>query len=243
LRVDITANIVKELVENAEIVISKSHYDLSSVNFTATQSTDAVTYKNMKNYYKVSDNIGFISWFNINNYTYNDNYHLFNYYDSVNSLGLDINITDNKSVVTLNSDTYEMNLSSELSEETWYAYILNVDQRQRKIHQYIYKRNVELESDASSLNSTKLLLVYSNSSDMTPVEFELENTTAKLLSCDMKITNIRFFIDVIPQDQHNKILNQAIIRDDSKYLLFADNANTRLTLPNYPLSQVGPSDV
>jgi hypothetical protein len=78
---------------------------------------------------------------------------------------------------------------------------------------------------------------------MTPVEFELENTTAKLLSCDMKITNIRFFIDVIPQDQHNKILNQAIIRDDSKYLLFADNANTRLTLPNYPLSQVGPSDV
>jgi hypothetical protein len=51
------------------------------------------------------------------------------------------------------------------------------------------------------------------------------------------------FIDIIPEDQHNKILNQAIIRDDSKYLLFADNANQRLILPNYPLSQVGPNDV
>ena len=51
------------------------------------------------------------------------------------------------------------------------------------------------------------------------------------------------FIDIIPEDQHNKILNQAIIRDDSKYLLFADNANQRLTLPNYPLGQIGPGDV
>jgi len=243
LRVEINAKIVKDLVENAEIVISKSHYDLSSVKFTATQSNSAVLYRNMKTHFKVSDNTGFISWFNINNYTYNDNYHLFNYYDSVNSLGLDININSNKSIVTLNSDVYEMNLDSELSEETWYAYILNVDQRQRKIHQYIYKRNVEIESDASSLNSTKLLLVYSNSSDMTPVDFELENTTAKLLSCDMKITNIRLFIDIIPEDQHNKILNQSIIRDDSKYLLFADNANQRLVLPSFPLSQVGPNDV
>jgi len=183
LRVEIHANIVKELVENAEIVISKSHYDLSSVGFTATQSNSAVLYRNMKTHFKVFDNTGFISWFNINNYTHNDNYHLFNYYDSVNSLGLDININNNKSIVTLNSDVYEMNLDSELSEETWYAYILNVDQRQRKIHQYIYKRNVEVESDASSLNSTKLLLVYSNSSDMTPVDFELENTTGfKLIS-------------------------------------------------------------
>jgi hypothetical protein len=51
------------------------------------------------------------------------------------------------------------------------------------------------------------------------------------------------FIDIIPEDQHNKILNQSIIRDDSKYLLFADNANQRLVLPSFPLSQVGPNDV
>jgi hypothetical protein len=243
LRVDITSNIVKELVENAEIVISKSHYDLSSVNFTATQSTDAVTYKNMKNYYKVSDNISYMSWFSINNYTYNDNYHLFNYYDSNNQLGLDITFNSDKATVKLNSDLYDMDLNNGLSEDTWYSYVVNIDQRKGNISQYIYKRDVELESDASTLNSTKLKLVYSKTMDMTPVEFKLENITAMILSGDMKITNLRMFIDIIPEDQHNKILNQAIIRDDSKYLLFADNANQRLVLPSFPLSQVGPNDV
>ena len=77
---------------------------------------------------------------------------------------------------------------------------------------------------------------------MTPVEFILEDISAKLLSGDMKITNIRMFIDIIPLDQHHKILNQSIIRDDSKYLLFADNANQRLVLPNMTLSQVGKND-
>ena len=51
----------------------------------------------------------------------------------------------------------------------------------------------------------------------------------------MSVTNIRLFIETIPIGQHNKILNQYIIRDDSKYLVFADNATTRLYLPKFPL--------
>ena len=243
IRADITAKIVKELVENAELILSKTHYDLSSVNFTATYSTNAVTYMNMKSYFKVSDNISYTCWFNINNYTINDNYHLFNYYDSVNNLGLDININDDISRVTLNSDTYDLNLTGGLNEETWYCYLVNVDQRQRKISQYIYKRNVDLEEDAKYLGSTKLTLVYSNELDLVPVEFNLENVNAQLLSGDIKITNIRMFVDIIPVDQHNKLLNQTIIRDDSKYLLFADNANQRLVLPNFPLGQIGTGEV
>jgi hypothetical protein len=197
----------------------------------------------MKSYFKVSDNISYTCWFNINNYTINDNYHLFNYYDSVNNLGLDININDDISRVTLNSDTYDLNLTGGLNEETWYCYLVNVDQRQRKISQYIYKRNVDLEEDAKYLGSTKLTLVYSNELDLVPVEFNLENVNAQLLSGDIKITNIRMFVDIIPVDQHNKLLNQTIIRDDSKYLLFADNANQRLVLPNFPLGQIGTSEV
>ena len=243
IRTDITAKIVKELVENAELILSKTHYDLSSVNFTATYSTNAVTYMNMKSYFKVSDNISYTCWFNINNYTINDNYHLFNYYDSVNNLGLDININDDISRVTLNSDTYDLNLTGGLNEETWYCYLVNIDQRQRKISQYIYKRNVDLEEDAKYLGSTKLTLVYSNELDLVPVEFNLENVNAQLLSGDIKITNIRMFVDIIPVDQHNKLLNQTIIRDDSKYLLFADNANQRLVLPNFPLGQIGTGEV
>jgi hypothetical protein len=250
LRVDINARIEKELIENAEIIISKTNYDLSSVGFGLTGSSEAITYRNMKNYFKVSDNIGYMCWFKINNYTYNDNYHLFNYYDNRNSLGFDMTINSDLVKVTLNTDEYDLPLINGLLEDTWYSYVLNVDQRNRNISQYIYKRNVDNEEDASNLSSTKLKLVYKNSMDMTPVEFKLETEIrngedvqipGKLFGSDMSITNIRLFVNIIPEEQHNKILNQTIIRDDSKYLLFADNANQRLVLPNYPLGQIGPN--
>jgi hypothetical protein len=51
----------------------------------------------------------------------------------------------------------------------------------------------------------------------------------------MKATNLRLFADVLPVESHNKLLNQTIIGNDSKYLIFADNANTRLLLPKFPL--------
>ena len=70
---------------------------------------------------------------------------------------------------------------------------------------------------------------------MVPIEYELENIYGEILGSDMKLTNVRMFIDIIPKETHNKILNQYIIRDDSKYLVFADNATTRLYLPWIPL--------
>jgi hypothetical protein len=57
----------------------------------------------------------------------------------------------------------------------------------------------------------------------------------------MKITNIRLFNDIVPESEHSKLLNQAIIGEDYRYLIFADNANMRLTLPNYPLNQADTS--
>ena len=95
--------------------------------------------------------------------------------------------------------------------------------------------NVDFEDDAVSLPNTLLRKVYQDTQDIVPVEYELLNFNPEILASDMKITNIRMFLDVIPEDVHNKILNQYIIRDDSKYLVFADNATTRLYLPKFPL--------
>jgi hypothetical protein len=245
LRLEIGAKIVKELIENAEIVISKSNYDLSSVPFGSTSSTDAVVYRNTKDYFKKSDNISYMCWFNVNNYTTNDTYYLFDYYDDANDLGFRVSINNDIVTTKFNGTDYSLTLGQEgtstgLSEETWYGYILNIDQRQRKISQYIYKRNIEDEEMGSRLSTTILRRVISNELDLVPVEFELENISAKLLGCDMKITNIRLFIDVIPVDQHSKMLNQSVVRDDSKYLIFADNANQKLVLPSFDINQVKP---
>jgi hypothetical protein len=243
IRLTVSARIVKELIENAEVIVSKTNYDLSSVPFGLTFSNDAVVYRNMKNYFQKGTNVSFMCWFNINNYTNNDNYNLFNYYDYSSQQGIDITINADVARVQWNDQSFGLTLSNGLDEETWYVYLVNIDQRQRSISQYIYKRNVDVESDANNLNSTKLKKIYSNTIDLIPTEFKLENVNAKILSGDMKITNLRLFLEVTPEDQHTKILNQTIIRDDAKYLIFADNANQRLTLPNYPLDPLDPDNI
>jgi len=243
LRVDILAAIEREVINNAEIIISKNHYDLSSVGFGVTQSTDAVIYRNMKREFLKSDNLSFICWFKINNWVVNDIYRVFDYYDTPNSQGLQITINNNKFKVRINSTDYEMNLNRGLAEEVWYSYLVNIDQRQRKIEQFIYKRDVEDEEEAEFLSSTKLDMVYRKDLPLTPSEFIVESDNAKLMGCDMRITNIRLFSDVIAQKEHNKILNQNIIRDDASHLIFADNANQQIVLPNFPTSQIPPGSV
>ena len=238
IRLEHLASIDKELIENSSNIISKSNYDLSSVDF----GTTAVKYKNFNPSLNVATDIGFQIWFNINNYIPGEAYNFMTYYDDANSFGWKINLINDSIVVNLNSDTYTYDLlglpsidAVALEEDVWYCYVANINQRQRKLEQFIYKRNVDEEDQAGSLTNTLLRKVYQNTQDMTPISYELEGQNCQILGSDMKVTNIRMFIEVIPESNHNKILNQAIIRDDSKYLVFADNANTRLSLPKFPL--------
>jgi|688.fasta_scaffold141562_2 hypothetical protein len=238
IRMDYFAQIDKELIENSSNIISKSNYDLSTIDFGSV----AVRYKNMDTYIKKGDNIGYMTWFNIHNYVVDDVYNLFNLYDSINDLGWKANLINDNLIVNISGSTYSYNITGDtipntigLEEDTWYCYLLNIDQRLRTITQYIYKRNVDDEDDAQNLQNTLLQLVYENTQDMTPVEFQLEGVFAEIFASDMKMTNIRLFTDIIPKEEHNKMLNQAIIGEASKYLVFADNANTRLSLPNFPL--------
>lgn len=240
IRLEILAQIEKELIENGSTIISKAHYDLSSVDF----GTTAVKYLNLNPKFDVSNNIGFYFWFNINNYVVDEDYTFFSYYDSTNSIGWKAKLRNDTITVTLNTTDYLFHLTGSpstdaisLDEETWYCYVLNVDQRQRKIDQYIYKRDIDDEADGANLTSTVLRSEYTNSQAMTPTTWDLELGECQLVGSDMKSTNIRYFVDVIPESEHNKILNQYIIRDDTKYMVFADNATTRLYLPRFPLNE------
>ena len=238
IRLEYLAKIDKELIENSSNIISKSYYDLSSI----AQQTPGVRYKNLDPILKFSDNIGFQIWFKIANYITDEVYNFMTYYDSTNELGWKVNLINDSLKVTLNSTTYTYDLLGHVStdcvaleEEVWHCYVLNVDQRNRTMEQFIYKRNVDDEDDAASLPNTLLRGLYKNTQDIEPIQYEMEGKNCTILGSDMGATNIRVFLDVIPEKEHNKILNQYIIRDDSKYLIFADNATTRLYLPNFPL--------
>ena len=240
LRVDINADINRELIMNSTTIVSKNNYDLSMVDY----QSDAVVYRNFRNYFQVSDNFSFFIWFNINNYTVNDNYSFINYYDNTNSKGFKVSLQNDTTIFTLNTATYSMSMTASngndaLSESVWYTYLVNVDQRKRTISQYIYKRSSQVESEAEYLSSTALTRLYFKSQILTPVEFELEsNVKVRILGSDMKVTNIRMFNDVIPETEHNKILNQYLIGEDYKNLIFADNANKRLILPYLEYNQI-----
>jgi hypothetical protein len=239
IRLEYKALIDKELIENSSTIIAKAHYDLSSVEYQQI----AVKYKNFNPLLSVSDNIGYQIWFRINNYITDEIYNFMDYYDTTNSLGYKINLSNDAIQVKLNSDTYTYNLmgyesdqNTAFEEGVWYCYVLNIDQRNRRLEHYVYKRNVDDEDDAANLPNTILRKIYQGYQDITPINYQIEgNVTCQILASDMSVTNIRLFIETIPVGQHNKILNQYIIRDDSKYLVFADNATTRLYLPKFPL--------
>lgn len=237
--VRINSIIVKELIENSTTIISKQHYDFSEV----IGMDPIVRYKNVNPVLKVSDNIGFYIWFNLKNYLVGEEHNFFNFYDDINNIGWKTTLVSDSIITTLNGDSYTWSFNGNvgdvaLSENVWYCYVLNVDQRQRKMSQYIYKRNVEDDEEdrARLLNSTVLKPVYSLvDQDITPIEYELESTIiAHIDNSDIKLTNIRLFGDIIPESQHNKLLNQYIIADDSKYLVFADNSSMKLNLPHFP---------
>lgn len=245
IRLEYKADIIKELIENSTTIISKQHYDFSNLLVSSfqspTQSVTAVTYKNVDSRLKVSDNIGYYVWFNLNNYIEDESYNLFNNYDELNQIGWKINLSNDNISLNLNTDSYTFSFSgisgtSDLIENIWYCYVLNIDQRNRKLNQWIYKRAVDIDSeeDAKYLSSTVLEKVYFNEQVMEPIEFELEGIDTVIYASDIKMTNIRLFTEIIPEDQHNKLLNQYIIANDSKYLVFADNANTKVILPFYP---------
>lgn len=243
VRLEYFAEIDKELLENSTNIISKSNYDLSTVQY----GNVAVRYKNLDPGFKVSDNLSLQIWFNIHNYMRDEIYNFMHFYDEQNNLGWKSHLVNDKIVVKLNSDTYTFDLLGyestgdpmALDEDVWYCYVFNINQRQRNLEQFIYKRNVDDEDDAPNLGSTILRKVYYDKKDITPIEYIIEDTnvTPVIIASDMKVTNIRLFLDIIPESVHNKVLNQYIIGDDSKYLIFADNATTRLYLPRFPLNE------
>ena len=230
LRLNIYANIESEDIENASVIVSKQHYELSTI----TAGSNAVVYNNFKYFYKVSDNIGYMCWFSMNTVDMISIFNFFNYYD-VNNNGIIIQLIGNNLIVIINNLTHVLNLSNSTSNvlqpNVWYSLVVNLDQRQSVLNTYIYKRNVQYEQDAVMLTSSNLLLLYKISLPIIPTVIEMDNLNASILASDMKITNIRMFLDVIPESDHNKMLNRATVGSDYKYIIFADHATKDVVLP------------
>lgn len=134
----------------------------------------------------------------------------------------------------LNDDTYSLSTTG-LTGGIWYCYQLNLNQRERYVEHFLYKRNVSVENQAIRLKSSKLLLLDTYKQSMTkPVVFENTDGQITINGSDMKLTNIRIWDDIIPVENHTKVLNQHIVKDYS-HIILADSCNKKINgLENLP---------
>lgn len=236
IRLKYLVDIDKELIENSTTIISKSHYDMSSVNM----GNLGVQYLNMNSILKESNNLSFIAWFSINNYIKDEVCYLFSNYDENLKMGIKISLMNDTIKFLFNETQYSFILNDggevdALYEDTWYCYTMNLNQMEETLEQWIYKRDVDEEDWAPKLYSTLLRKVYYDKQNITQQSYYLEDSNScKILGSDIKLTNIRLFSDVIPEYHHHKLLNQYVIGNDSSHLIFADNANEKLILPRFP---------
>jgi hypothetical protein len=235
VRSDIVAPVEKELIDNAELVLSKYHYNLSRVEAGEV----AVSYKKSDNFITPGENRSFISWFKFIEYVESDNYNLLNNYSEGLEKGYRFYIENGEIKAKFNDKHYSMDVSDILDEGIWYCVLININQKQRKINFNLFKRNSKREIDAKNLKSTKLKNLKTETKNYSPEEFEVDQEDIKMsvLASDIKITNIRIFEELVPEDQYTKTLNQQIIRDSDK-LILADNANKLYKLPTYPYGPV-----
>lgn len=234
LRVDINCIIEEDNVMNGSDMIIKNVYNLSTVGF----GEQAVVYRNMKNIYEKSDNLSFFCWFKIENYIDSENYNLFTYYDDQNNNGIKIDIINDSFNVLVNNTTYSMDVSNildfidtiDLFENRWLCYLVNIEQRNEKIYQYLYQREDESYSN-------KISLIIKNELPFNSDVIVIDNSIkSSILGSDMYISNLRLFNDIIDEKVHSKTLVTYLVRDDAKYLIFADNCNKKIILPSLPLS-------
>jgi hypothetical protein len=111
---------------------------------------------------------------------------------------------------------YPSDQNMAFEEDVWYCYVLNVDQRNRKLEHHVYKRNVDDENDAASLSSTILRKVYQGSQDITPITYQIErNVTCQILASDMSVTNIiKYVINILLETILNILSSQIMPLQD-----------------------------
>ena len=220
--------VVEGTIENAGNIIAKSWYDLSNVSNTEAGSV----YSGGDDSIKRGDNRAFVFWFKFKSIDAGKLYTFFKNrtYVSGSPVGYALLYQDGRFDFEINQNVYEFNASS-LVANTWYAMVINMDQRQAEIRWSIWKR--KSESEPNSVTETYLDLVTSDFLAMTPVEWNAP-ISFEIGNGNMLFTNLRVWDGVIAETSFTKILNQYIIRESAN-LIIADNADKIMKLPRHKL--------
>lgn len=180
-------------------------------------------------------NLSYTAMFNLN--TGSDVVQFLNGYDNESQKGFKISGQFSKYFndepegdFTLSVDVNSTNKSAtvaNLKSGEWYAMVVSISNEFNQCGIYIYSM---AEDSADVINHNEFNIVLESKASIPLSEFNLPNSKYYIPSSNMWIANIRLFNTMIKEDQHEFILSQQYIKDESK-LLIIDNCKPQLNLP------------
>jgi hypothetical protein len=157
-------------------------------------------------------------------------------YDNENSKGIRVAATFSRYTSTLPEGDLVITVTVNLQVKTytipnfvsgiWHAMVISASNEFRQCGAYIY----EIKEDPSDLiNHNDFLRKLSSTSSFTPEEFDLtQNYT--LPNSKLLITNLRVFNTMLREEEHDFILSQQFLKDESMLVLI-DNCRPQTNLP------------
>jgi hypothetical protein len=184
--------------------------------------------------FNATQNLSYTALFNVPNST--NPLYFINGFDNLTQTGLKI---DGQFIKYFASQpegdlTINVQLNSQVKTHTianfksgvWYAMVVSVSNEFKQYGVYIYSIK---EDPSDIINHNDFILEYSTTGSITVAEFNHENNYY-LPSSNMSIANIRLFNTMIKEEQHDFILSQQFIKDESM-LLIIDNCRPQLNIP------------
>tara|TARA_B100000497_G_C7675075_1_gene407738 strand:+ start:110 stop:1441 length:1332 start_codon:yes stop_codon:yes gene_type:complete len=180
-------------------------------------------------------NLSYTALFNLN--IGSDVVQFINGYDNATNKGIKVsaqfvkytgNVLDGDLTITVTINTTDKTyLIPNFISGNWYGIIVSLSNEFNQCGVYLYSIT---EDVADIVNHNDFVSVYENESALTTSEFELTGSKYYIPSSNMWISNVRLFNTMIKKEDHEFILSQQYIKDESK-LLIIDNCKPQVNLP------------
>ncbi len=213
-------------IRNKWTIISKNHYDLTSVG---DLGIECLVYKT-QSLLGAEENLAFSAWFKPSSTFNTAEQTLIDGRQGNKGLKLTVNKTHIKAYI--NDEVKSYPFETQLVNDNWYGVVYNLNNKFVNTGAYVYKLNPQSNKINSMAISDTLINVMDE-------KFEIGNglgwATSKkwsLMPGKLAMTNIRLFNKTIEKDQHKNILQQYIVRDN-QYASIIDNAIPSIQLRKY----------
>lgn len=213
-------------LKNRWTIVSKHHYDLSTVK------TDEVALEYLANASQsLEDNLSFTMWVQPGFDTM-DNFK----YTLINGdqfgVGITARLSSSRLELMINDQPYTFMHNLIMSSSEWYAVVINLSNTFRQISVYIYHLNEQLNYVKPQAGNNNLELQFKEVRPTTQAFIWNIDRGYQLRGGKLKLTNLRVWKKNIEEEQHSNVLNQSLVRD-AHLATVIDNATPSLSYQRY----------